>query len=252
MPIENRVETPKAVKGWATHDSSLGTFAYDLNNLYSPDNTLGQSCVLDLASPKYNTNSTYIYDKSGKGNHGTIIGATWERLPSGAFTQYFTTDDFIRLGTSTILQVGKSDFTIISWINPVTGNPDASGILSRGSYQADGFEFGIHSGVLYYQTNQAGVATTYHGLTAVTQNTYSLATICRNGNNLIFSLDAITDAPVVVTAEPLDNAARQCLVGVTSSTFWKGYIRAVRILNRASSATQIAGIFNQERHLFGV
>ena len=36
---------------------------------------------------------TTLWDYSNNGNHGTITGATWVRLPSGLWSLGFVTDD---------------------------------------------------------------------------------------------------------------------------------------------------------------
>jgi hypothetical protein len=57
------------------------------------------SCVLYLEGQQ-DAQSAKIRDLSGYGNHGTITGTTWVRLPSGLWvTNHDNVDDVISCGT---------------------------------------------------------------------------------------------------------------------------------------------------------
>ena len=72
-------------------------------------------CVLFL--PGLPWSSSKIHDRSPYGNHGTITGATWKRLPSGLWYLSFDgIDDYVSLGTSASLNL-VDDFTMMAWLN---------------------------------------------------------------------------------------------------------------------------------------
>jgi len=89
------------------------------------------SCVLWLPGQD-DAPSTTIRDRSGFGNHGTITGATWERLPGGAIANKFTAID---CGSSVVSREGgfSNGYTVIDLANPAnaTGNLDGVDVWAR-------------------------------------------------------------------------------------------------------------------------
>jgi len=72
-------------------------------------------CVLYL--PELPGSGSRIYDRSPYGNVGTIVGATWKRLPSGLwYLDSDGVDDTIDFGT--ILTTSVTELTIKVWVNP--------------------------------------------------------------------------------------------------------------------------------------
>ncbi len=66
---------------------------------------------------KYGENNSFVYDFSGNGNNGIVMGAFW--TPSGKFNGSFNFDgneDYIALGNSNILNL--TYFTISFWAKP--------------------------------------------------------------------------------------------------------------------------------------
>ncbi len=61
------------------------------------------NCVLHLTG--YPPGGATITDFSGQGNHGTITGATWVRLPSGLWVLSFDGDDYVGCGNAVNLQI---------------------------------------------------------------------------------------------------------------------------------------------------
>jgi len=60
--------------------------------------------------------SATIRDRSGKGNHGTITGALWKRLPSGLwYLDFDGTDDNVNCGSAASLDFGAASFLAMGW-----------------------------------------------------------------------------------------------------------------------------------------
>ena len=86
-------------------------------------------------SDKIPTGAT-ILDNSPYGNHGTITGATWVRLPSGLWVLSFDgTDDYINCGKTASLKITNT-ITFECWVNPTSVVGDTQYFLGRvaGSY----------------------------------------------------------------------------------------------------------------------
>lgn len=258
MTITNRVITPKAVKGWASHDSKLGTFAYDLDNLYSPDNAQSQSCVLDLASPKYNTNSAYIYDKSGKNNHGTITGATWVRLTSGLWVlDDDGTDDKITL-QDTLEALIVTGFTCSAWVKPDNFDTAVSNIFCLGFNQDAKKGFRITIGNSASPLIQIGDGTTLTSLWfdhAITNTTYYMITCTWDGTTLKNYINGVQETTTTAFAGPIVwDLNRHTYLGFDPGValYFDGRKSLHKILNRAWTATEGLYKYNYERVLLGV
>lgn len=60
-----------------------------------------------------------LMDLSGKGNHGTISGATWTAEGRyGSALSLDGIDNFVNCGNSSTLNIGLGSYSITTWINP--------------------------------------------------------------------------------------------------------------------------------------
>jgi hypothetical protein len=219
---------------------------------YKPD----ASCVLYLEGQQ-DPQSTTIKDLSGYGNHGTLSGATWVREKSGVISNYFdATDDQILITSPTNLGMQGQAFTFLMWINPTTITGGAGNWRQMLGGDAGG------SAVFGLRTSQSGkLSLSKQGVAdcpysnfipsvgvwqqvGVTYNTQ--ATV----GNLNYFMNGVMDTPMDKTLDFVAGKITKT-VGV-SEGFYGGYIGLLRIYLSILSATQIAGIFHQERHLFGV
>lgn len=266
--IKSPIVIPKATKGWVSHYSVLGTNSYDFNNLYSPDTAYRQSCVLDLASPKYEPNKLTIFDKSGYNNHGTIAGAIWIRLPSGLWVLYFDgTDDNITILDRDIFIFGNAlvdnPFSVIVW-----ANLQASGValISKfGTTNATREWNLITSGSKLAVTildSSAGVSCSRLGDATFTINVFSQLGMTYNGlgggsaangitlyrNGIVEPSTATNDALYVA----MENTAQPLRLGRSSTLYGKQVIGEVYIYNQVLSPLEIQQNYQRERQLYGV
>jgi hypothetical protein len=214
---------------------------------YKPD----ASCVLYLEGQQDPLSGT-IKDLSGYGNHGTITGATWERLPSGLWVNNFDgADDNIIVANNDSLNATGA-FTVMTWWKPET-IADWDVILSKGN-SADGgasaYRLLLHSTPLVrFSINNADSpwATFTNSVWQFVVGVYDLSNIYIAVNN-VWSAGGPYALPILTNANPLGIGKYADGGQFTPQKTW-----GVRIFKDiAFSATQIAGIFNQERHLFGV
>ena len=210
-----------------------------------------RDCVLDLRSPI--TGGSTIYDVSGKGNHGTITGATWVRLPSGVSAQSFTTV------TDTLVTVSSNSFisaqgTFRFWWKQIL--PETK----RGIFLGSGTDYLRISNIttgrmeLFIWKAGVGVVNLLTG-TVLTTNKWHFIAITQDGITPICYVDGIPQSwagtsDVDWTAHITDNIWRIGPASPGNGTLFD--IALIRQLNRALSASEIAQIYNQERHLFGV
>jgi len=96
---------------------------------FQPDST----CVLWLPGQD-DPQSATIRDRSGKGNNGTITGATWVRLGNGLWSLDFDgNDDKITVtDVATVQNIWDGGGSFVGWINPDSdGQGDNGNIISK-------------------------------------------------------------------------------------------------------------------------
>lgn len=260
MTIYSSVINPKAAKGWVNHSSVLGSNSYDLNNLYSPDTAYAKSCVLDLASPKYNPHPTTIFDRSGNNNHGTITGATWSRLPSGLVVNSFDgTDDKITIANSVSKNTISTAFSFLVWL--FTPSVDhtfrdffsqlsgGGGIVQRlliNNTETLGGEYGFSDGVVTKYSTYTFPTGVWTCIGIAWDSTEQRINYYVNG--------ALQSNPATgKTGTALTGTGAWQYGYYTLNDAWAGDSGLLTIFsNKKLIAPEMAGFFNSTRHLFGV
>jgi hypothetical protein len=219
---------------------------------YKPD----ASCVLYLEGQQ-DPQSATIRDLSGKGNHGTLTGTTCERLSSGLWVNKFDgTDDFIDCGAGSSLD-NLSSFTWEIWVKPTTISADHWLFTKRHVKNVCIDNAGALLSFIY--DNAANPVSRSEVGTILVNNWFHV--VCtyddtgdRKMHFYVNGAEVSYLAQAAATGTLQDDSAYHYRIGhyQDSATYFTGQGGLSRIFNRALSATQIAGIFNQERSLFGV
>jgi hypothetical protein len=244
--LPNR-RTPITINGKMVHGVNLN--GYD----YPPADP---NCVLYFPGlPGYGSK---IWDRSPYGNHGTITGATWERLPSGLWVNSFDgTDDDINCGHNSSLIISGTK-TIDLWAKLFADsgsyaelwgkNLDSTNVVSLVTWD-------VTTSVHFYiqaTTEQASI----ENISSVANNVfhYFTVTIDESAQQSKLYIDSVLQGTdTSFTLPSCDNADllfgyRGLIIGGRTK-----YVKGLsRVWNRALSATEIAGIYQSERHLFGV
>ncbi len=211
--------------------------------------------------------SNKIYDRSPYGNIGTIVGATWVRLPSGLWVLSFDgSDDKIDCGTGASLRLSTA-MTVCLWanitslanLNTYISKYDNDNVVGRCWYMNSG------SGVVGYRfavqnVSDSKVTLFYgsegdapEGVWQFLCGTYSAST-----ELISFYINGALKETAAQTGNIKDIAALKVYVGAMyddsddPTQKINGKIGLPRIYNRALSALEIQNHFNQEKHLFGV
>ncbi len=250
--ITPKVIIPSVADGFAVRQMGLGTDSYDLTEPYSPGTGIWQSKVLDLGSPKFQPNKTYIFDKSRYNNHGTITGATWVRLPSGLWMLNFDgTDDKVVTISATGIPVAGTNRSILAWVwlddygvaNPIIrwGENANEKLCWLSTTQTDGYlQCGFYADD-HITTTVVGTLA-WHRVGATFTGTTSKLYL---------------DGALVSTKANhgvVNTTASNVFIGtdILSTSFLDGKMALQEILSIVFTDAQMANDFNQTRHLFGV
>lgn len=206
-----------------------------------------------LYLPGYPYVGTTINDRSGNGNHGTITGATWVRLPSGLWVLNFDGDDRVSCGVATSLEVGSSDFSVLVWCK-VTDTVNLQVIVGKLSFGLQQFGIYANTGVISGAMRADGAGITVDMIAPYSASAYYLIALTRLTNTLTLYANGVPQNTGDVTGITPDTSAQIFRIGETYNSTYRltGQAGLVKQLTVALSTTQIVNIFNQERHLFGV
>jgi hypothetical protein len=212
------------------------------------------NCVLYM--PGLPGAGSYIYDRSIYGNHGTIIGATWTRLPSGLWYPDFDgTDDKITIADAASLHFG-GNITVKVWIKPDDKDTDRTiihGSLTLGHSASWWLETYVGKIVwgINGNYNYGGSAVIVEGQLQQIICTYDSA--LASNNILTYYNGALWDnVPPDYTTDIADD------VGVTigqtgaGSFIYDGGILLLEVLPITWTPSQVMQSFQSERHLLGV
>ena len=213
------------------------------------------SCVLNLSGQDQPDYGTTIYDRSGLGNHGTITGATWVKLPSGLWVLSFGTNKKVDCGTSTSLQFTTQDFTIEAWIY-LTDMSSANTIISKGSWNVDGYFVQVQpGGNLFLATSQAGAGQDNYsqGGLITTLKWYHIAVV-RSGVNAYFYINGVLRQGGLHNIINPAACTASLKVGVRTEGYqWMiGNIALLFVHNSALPVNTIVSRYNAQTHLLGI
>ena len=216
-------------------------------------------CVLDL--PGLPGGGNKIYDRSPYGNHGTITGAVWKRLPSGLWVPDLDgNDDYITC--STVLDVAPTNVSFEFWFSPTDNWSAGSGseyLLSKSNIEFQD-DFAIYlttaTGALRFtgEYNNEGAVAIDSAQTSWVGGVFYYIVCTFDGTQRMYIngvMEADTDTPNgFMRNGTFHDLHIGCYHGLGNN--FKGKMALIRIYSRALSALEIQNHFNREKHLFGV
>jgi hypothetical protein len=228
----------------------------------------GLVLYLDAGNRKsYPGSGTTWFDKSGRGNNGTLINGPTFNTGSLGSVVFDGVNDYIGLGTPSVLNI-TSNLTINSWVNLTIfpTNSNNSTIYEKGYIvpnEQTFFRFTTDSGVTSLDCG------TYNGSNILTKLTLtgSNANLITTGswNNLVGQYDGsnwniyvngnlssqtLTNQGPVPSAAPISIGAAYIATGY--ARFLNGRIAITQVYNRALTASEILQNYNATKGRFGL
>lgn len=214
----------------------------------------GSGCVLCLPGQDDPQSST-IRDISGQGNNGTITTASWTRTEKGLWVLSFDgSNDYISCGNDSSLLFTSEAFTMLAWLYPDNFAGDKM-IVCRGLYETDGWYAEIYTTQkIGLRTHQAGAHQITQSSASMTATTWQHVAFVRSGASVTIYRNGtdITDS-AGIHVDPRTNT-RNLYIGQydLSSARFLGDMALWALHNVALSQAQVQGMYNRQRHLFGV
>lgn len=225
------------------------------------------SCVLWLPGQD-DPQSATIRDRSGQGNHGTIVGATWARNAQGVWTLVYDGDDYVTFGNKFNFgnSLVDSAFSGIIWAKITSDTAD--GLISKWVGGEEWRFITVGTNDFRFQIEDTSVDNVQPKIQSPI-NAYTLGTwncfgwtydgtggaTAMNGANLYLNGTVVasptrTNEATYVAMENLGGSARIGTFG--AGTFLVGSAGIGLICTGVLTAQQIAGWYAQTRHLYGV
>lgn len=212
--------------------------------------------------------SAVLRDRSGSGNNGAITSALWKQNNQGLWYLDFDGGDDKVVSTVADFRSTDEVGTLAAWINLT----DVSGqrtIFSTGDAATDDYvlEWDIDTNGYQQVHIKTGLSSIYvlQDQTAdLSDGIWHFICVSSDGSNIIFFRDGAARATTTtfgtdggewfadITAEKRDHFALGVLKRNTEAGWYKGGITLFRVFSASLSVLVKAGIYNQERHLFGV
>ena len=205
--------------------------------------------------------SGYFHDRSPYGNHGTINGAQWVKLPGGLWSlQLDGVDDRVQCADSDSLDI-VDNITILTWVKRSnTNRRDIVVAKKEGGSGFAGFILEIVADAgridcmqFYYQNSNGDWENNIISQCTVDTGWHQIA-VTRSPQKIRFSLDGKLDPNEYVPSLNMNavNSHNVVLGGVSTVPYFAGGIALFRLYNRSLSALEIQNAFFREKSMFGV
>ena len=207
----------------------------------------GPGCVLYLAWDSPGAGGTWV-DRSGKGNHGTINGATWVDTPWGRGLSFDGVDDYVDCGNDSSLDFGTGSFSVEMWLKTGDYSITNARVLDKGGTSEAGYEiFGSKTAMAFSVHN--GSARTIVPFENFTQGVWTHIVGLRSGDTIKTFLNGNYSGNSGALTGTTSNNTYDLAIGkdIKNSGLWfLGSIALVRIYNRALSPAEIAQHYWEE------
>jgi hypothetical protein len=217
--------------------------------------TNGLVLCLDAADKKsYPGSGATWFDRSGNGNHGTLVGGPTYNSANGGSIVLDGVDDYVNTVTATSLSINSAatPFTISIWFKTTS---------TTEFYLFDNYNGGvdislrIQAGVFeVYMISIGGIDSVQFG-TSYNNGAWHNFTLTWNGSNII---NAYADSvnigsnTNIITGSFESNAAFRIGSRPVSSNYFPGSVSQFLAYNRALTPQEIKQNFNATRGRFGI
>jgi hypothetical protein len=199
-----------------------------------------------------------LRDISGNRNNGTITGATYTRLPRGLTVLTLDgTDDTVEFANSTSLNIAGSNLTIEAWLRPHISDAERA-IVCKGATAGWTHKWGMTYGAVENKfrlivNTVTGGETLINTTNPFPPNSFYHVVGVYNGATKNIYVNGVLDNSEEWIGGNLNTVAESLWLGhLFVVAKYDGDLGLLRVAPSALTATQVAGRYNQTRHLFGV
>lgn len=213
------------------------------------------SCVICL--PGLPGGGSKVYDRSAYGNHGTVTGATWVKLPSGLWCLSFDgVDDYVNVDDGTELKPA-SLITLKTWLYKTgDGTGNEQGLISKRNIANNNGYWLLHyepSDRLYFGLKTADSLKSCYSNVGIANGTWYHFVGTFDGTTLRQYVNTVLQGNTNTGNAPISHDTTPLYLGRQGSAYFKGYIAIPEIHSGVVwTALDAQNSFNREKRLFGV
>ena len=196
-----------------------------------------------------------IYDRSPYANHGTMIGATWKKLPGGVWAVHLDgSDDYIKVEDVPSLDLW-APVTLELWFCWEGGSSWNTIASCREGYSSDS------DGQYYLTINEADDKlhnyNSIESIGQITKNRWTHLAHVATANQERIYLNGRLDKSESMAGFEIENVfpltfGADWSLGGGVREFFRGDMALIRLYRQARSDLQIAMDFDREKRLFGL
>ena len=196
---------------------------------------------------------TTLHDLTKNENHGSIVGASWQTLPSGKHVLSFDgVDDYVKIPDSPSLDL--TELTIVAWLKTTqTGTPYFR-VFSRrdtAGWDTNPYQFGFRSnlGTVLLVIGDGSIYNKVEGKTDIRDGKWHFIVGVVTGSELKVYVDGNLEATETQTITPFDYDG-YAVIAKAGERFLQGQICLVTLFDKALTDEQIKTIYQITKVLF--
>jgi hypothetical protein len=214
---------------------------------------------LDAADRKsYPGSGTVWTDRSGNGNHGTLIGGAGYNSGNGGSLTFDGSNDYINCGNSSSIQL-IDNMTVNYWFMPSNYSGGRQGLLGRNGLNEYTITLEPLGSVSFYFSAPSEGAGYFNGASSRAfgqeNNVFQQLTIVRNyamNAVYIYKNSLLTDTGYLPTLSKPIATSGPLTIGFGNGGFYNGRIASMNLYNRALTTQEIKQNFNATKSRFGL
>jgi hypothetical protein len=250
---------PGKISNVAIYQGKSLTSTEILQNYYAGLQRFIPTTLLVLYLDGNNTNKQVMTastanDISGNNNNGTLMnGVTLVRDGQRSFS-FDGTNDYIDLGSSTLLSTATTNITVSIWFKYTT-TPVGGYTLIKFGAASSGWLLGFSSAGIYFQLYTT-VTSFAGGGYSVSLNTWNNVTFTFNGPTYTLYINGSSPYSATSTSGTITNGGSNLINigrdGSGNTNFFTGNISVVRGYNQTLTAAQVLTIYNAGKQRYGL
>jgi hypothetical protein len=191
-------------------------------------------------------------DISGNNNNGTLINNVALARDGQRSFLFDGTNDYIDLGSSTLLSTATTNITVSIWFKYIT-TPVGSNTIIKFGVSGNGWVLGFSSSGFYYNLYTTTSSYTGGGIGLPSMNVWSNLTFTFNGTTFIMYINGSIVVNSPSSSGTITNGGSTVInVGRDGTNYFTGNISVVRGYTQTLSAAEVLTIYNAGKQRYGL
>ncbi len=195
-------------------------------------------------------------DKSGNGNHGALTnmeGDEWTAGVVGGGLNFDGSDDYVSVPHHSDLDFTTGNFSVAFWAEPDTGQGTNTRVVSKGEFNASGWEIFCGGGRVTLRTYQSGVRQEAYTNALDNDGARHHILVVRDGSTATFYIDGVPYANSGDNPSDPDSNTSELRIAayqISTSVGFTGGLDEIRVYGAALTPTEARYLYKQKYEHF--